>query len=189
MEFLRLSIRQTMGRNGMESRPGQSEIRSPSGQLDITSPSAHVQIRQPNGELHIDSSAALRALALGGPIETGEMLTQQANERAMQAIARIAQKGDRMAQITNKNDAVADLAMNAMEDDTEGLRVTGPASYTNVSLKYIPHAAEIEIAAQHPRIEYTPSRSEINYTPGNLKIYVDQMNSIRMWVSSYDLYA
>jgi hypothetical protein len=189
MELLRLSIRQTSALIGIESPRGQWDIQSKQGQLDISSRPADLQIHQSPGELQIDSSEAVKALALGGPIETGLMLTSQAKERTLEAIGRIAEKGNRMAQITNPRNAVAEFAEQSMEDDPEGLRVAGEPAYDNVKLNYTPHPAEINCNPEHPQIEYTPSKPEMTYTPGKVKVYMDKMNSIRMWVSQYDLYA
>jgi hypothetical protein len=189
MELLRLSIRSTPARIGIESPRGELSIKSPHGQLDINSPRVDMQIEQPQGELFIDSSAAWLALARGGPIETTRMLTAQANERAYQAIAKIVEEGNRMKQISNKSNAIADIAARAMDDDSEGLRVAGPASNMNVNIQYTAHPAEIETTARPPQIEYHVAKPEINYTPHRANIYMEQMNSIRMWVSRYDLYA
>jgi hypothetical protein len=189
MEFLRLSIRSTQARIGIESPRGELSIVSPPGQLDISSPRVDMQISQPRGELTIDSSAAWLALAKGGPLETSRMLTDQAIERGKQAIDKIVQNGNRMKQITNKSSAVAEIASQAMAHYPEGLRVAGPASNMNVKVQYTPRPPEIETTPMHPVINYNVSKPEINYTPQKVQIYMDQMNSIKMWVSSYDLYA
>ncbi|WP_123042223.1 DUF6470 family protein [Cohnella candidum] len=189
MELLRLSIRSTPARLGIESPRGQLQMESKPAQLEISSPRVDMQIRQPRGELSIDASAAWLALGLGGPLETNTLKTQQANERTAEAIDRIVQKGNRMAQITNKSDAVVELAAGALIQDSEGIRIWGPASNMNVKMEYTPHPAEINAKPAHPDIQVHVNKPDIQYTPGKAKIYVEQMNSIRIWVSQYDLYA
>ncbi|MBW5448476.1 hypothetical protein GE107_20740 [Cohnella sp. CFH 77786] len=185
-----MNIRTTSARIGIESPRGQFDMQSKPGQLQISSPRADMQIRQPRGELLIDSSAAWLALGLGGPLETGNLKTGQANERTQEAIVRIVEKGNRMARITSKADAVAELAADALIQDSEGIRVTGPASNMNVKMQYIAHPAEIETTPHHPDIQFHVSKPDIQYTPGKVRIYMEQMNSIRMWASNkYDLYA
>lgn len=148
-----------------------------------------MQIRQPRGELLVDSSAAWLALGRGSPLEINGLKTAQANERASEAIDRIVQKGNRMAQITNKSNAIAEIAGDALIQDAEGIRVWGPASNLNVKMEYIAHPAEINTTPKHPEIQFHVSKPDIQYTPGKARIYMEQMNSIRMWVSQYDLYA
>jgi hypothetical protein len=189
MELLRLSIRSTPARIGIESPRGELSIKSPQDQLEINSPPVDMQIQQPHGELLIDSSAAWLALSMGGPIETTRMLTAQAYERTLQAIAKIVQEGNRMKQISNHSNAITEIATQAMADDSEGLRVAGPASNMNVKMQYTAYPAEIETTPRHPQIEYHVAKPEINYTPHKVNIYMEQINSIRMWVSRYDLYA
>lgn len=189
MELLRLSIRSTMARLGIESPRGQLSIESKPGQFEMSSPRVDMQIRQPRGELVVDASAARLALGLGGPVETTRLMTDQANERTQEAIERIVSKGNRMAQISIKSDAVAELASQALIQDSEGIRVWGPASNLNVKMEYRARPAEIETKAVSPRIEFHVSKPEIRFTPSKARIYVEQMNSIKMWVSSYDLYA
>lgn len=189
MELLRLSIRSTHGQIGIESPRGKHNITSPPGQLDIVSPRADLQIRQPQGELSIDSSAAWFALAKGGTLETSRLLTAQYEQRIMQTIGKLAQEGNRMKQISNSSNAIADLAAQAMTNKQDYLRVSGRASNMNVKIQYTPRPVEIETTPRHPEINYHVSKPEINYTPQRAKIYMEQMNSIKMWVSSYDLYA
>jgi len=189
MELLRLSIRTTPARIGIESPPGRLDMVSKPGRLQIDSPSADIQIRQPRGELRIDPSTAWLALGRGGPVETGRLTASQGVERTLEAISRIVQKGNRMAQITNKADAVAELAAGAIIQDIEGIRIWGPASNLNVKMAFTARPAEISITPRHPQIEFHVSKPDIRYTPGKVSIYMEQMNAIRMWVSKYDLYA
>jgi hypothetical protein len=173
----------------MESQRGRLQIESKPARLEISSPPVDLQIRQPRSELLVDSSAAWLALGRGGTLETSRLKTAQAVERTEEAIVRIVQKGNRMAQITNKSDAIADVAAEALIQDSEGIRIWGPASNLNVKMQFIPHPAEIEATPRHPRIEFHVSKPDIQYTPGKVRIYMERMNSIRMWVSKFDLYA
>lgn len=188
MEFLRLSIRSTPAQIGIESPRGKLDIKSPPGELEITSPRVDMQIRQPRGELNIDGSAAYSAYAMGGVFETSNRIYSQMKQRIMENIAKIAQEGNRMANIANSSNAVAEIASQAM-NSKENLHPEGPAGLFNVKINYTAHPAEIDTTPMHPNIEYHVNKPEINYTPSRAQIYVRQMNSIQMWVSEYDIHA
>ncbi|MCC3374077.1 DUF6470 family protein [Cohnella sp. REN36] len=188
MEFLRLSIRTTPARIGIESPRGQFDMKSPRGEYEMSSPPADMQIRQPRGELEIDSSASYLAYSMGGVFETSDLLADQAAQRVFDNIGKIAQEGERMKQISNKGNAVAEIASQVFSGK-ENWKPYGPAGLYNVKIAYTAHPAEIETTPRKPNIEYHVAKPEINYTPGKVKTYLEQMNSIRMWVSSYDLYA
>ena len=186
MHLLRLSIQQTYGQIGIETALAQTDIHSPPGQLIIEQPSAILDIYSPRGELTVDSSDALAAYARGGTVRWGNFIYTQMKGVALQAIAKIVDEGNRMAQISNPRNAFAEIAQSWNEhfkiDNTE------PASFNNVKLDYKAHAPEIRFEPQHPLIQYEPQKPDVQYIPGKVDIYMKQMYSIDMSVSEYDWY-
>ncbi|MEB3102343.1 DUF6470 family protein [Ferviditalea candida] len=187
MNDLRLSIRQTYAQIGIRTHRASQDIHSNKGDLSIQQPQAKMDIQQPGGELTIDSSAAWTALGIGPNLEWTNFIYSQSKSIALQAIARIVEEGNRMAQITNPRNAFADLAKDVYFRENP-VEYVGEASYFNVKVHYQPRAPIINIEPQKPQIQYTPNKPEVQYNPGSIEMYLQQKNSINIQVSQYDLY-
>jgi hypothetical protein len=188
MELLRLSIHQTYAQLGIQTHSASQEIHSPAGELSIMQPSAKMEIQSPQGELHIDSSAAWAALGHGNHLEWMNMIYSQTKSIVLQAIARTAQEGSRMAQITSPDNAISEIAKERFINNHNTIQYTGQPAYDNVKVSYESHKPVIRIEPQQAQIEYTPHKPEIQYNPGAVDIYIKQMNSIDIQVSHYDYY-
>jgi hypothetical protein len=187
MELQRLSIHQTYGQIGIQTHLASQDIHSSSGDLSIEQPSAKMDIQSPHGELQIDSSAAWAALGVGSNLQWMNSIYSQSKSVVLQAIAKIVKDGHRMSQITNHQNAFADIAKDVFER-TNPIQYAGEASYMNVKINYEAKAPIINIEPQKPEIQYTPQKPEVQYNPGSVDIYIKQMNSIDIQVSQYDIY-
>jgi hypothetical protein len=187
LEFLRLSIHQTSAEIGVQTQGANQNIRSPRGDLSIQQKPANVEMESPAGQLEIDSSAAWAALGVGPHLEWMNSIYSQSKGVVLQAIAKTVEEGNRMAQITNHQDAFADLASRVFPL-TDPIDYLGDPSYFNVKVRYTPRAPIINIEPQKAEIQYTPHKPEVVYNPGNVGIYMKQMNSIDIQVSQYDWY-
>ncbi|MBP3966769.1 DUF6470 family protein [Paenibacillus lignilyticus] len=186
-QFPRLSIHQTYAQIGIQTNNASLEMQSPPGDLSIEQPPAIVDIQSPRGELEVDSTAAFTALGTGPHLDWMNSIYSQYKNVALQAIAKIVEDGNRMAQISNPNNAFAELAREAFHHQNR-IVYTGEASIDNVRVRYTPHAPIINIEAQKPIIEYTPRKPETQYHPGSVEVYLRQRNSVEFSVGEYDKY-
>jgi hypothetical protein len=187
LELQRLSIHQTYGQIGIETHIASQDIHSSSGELTIEQPSAIMDIKSPHGELQIDSSAAWAALGTGNHLDWMSSIYSQSKSVVLQSIAKIVRDGHRMSQITNHQNAFADLAKDVLER-TNPIQYVSEASLFNVKLIYNPQAPVINIEPQKAEITYTPQKPDVQYHSGSVYIYLKQMNSIDIQVSQYDIY-
>ncbi|SCW58555.1 hypothetical protein SAMN04487970_101792 [Paenibacillus tianmuensis] len=187
MNQLRLSIRQGFGQIGIETQNASVDIRSPMGQLSIDQQPAQMDFHSEPGELLIDSSAAWSALGSGPHMEWLNSIYSQIPNIVLQGIAKIVEDGNRMAQITNPRNAFAELAQNALSNESS-IEYVGPASYFNVKIQYEPKPAVTHIEPVKPDIQYTPMKPEFEYNPGRVEVYLKQRNWIDIQVTTYDWY-
>ncbi|MFC5700881.1 DUF6470 family protein [Cohnella faecalis] len=187
MNDLRLSIRQTNAQIGINTQWASQDRQAPLGEQSIRQPMAKMDIRQPMGELTIDSTAAYIGLGQGPHLQFMNSIYSQSESVLLQAIAKIVADGNRMAQITNPNNAFAEIASRAIPTSSP-YQYLGDASCLNVKINYKANAPIINIEAQSPQIEYTPRSPEVQYNPGSVEIYLKQRNSIDIQVTQYDLY-
>lgn len=189
MHLMRLSIHQTFGQIGIQTQSASQSIHSPSGDLSIRQPSADMQIESPPGQLTIDSSAAWDALGKGGNLAWSSRIYSQSKDLLLQAIAKTAADGQRMADILSPGNPFAEIARSDALSDPPSVSYTGPAGYSNVKVNYEPQEAVIQITPRQPEIAYTPNKPEVQYNPGSVDIYLQQRNSIDIQVSEYNMYA
>lgn len=187
MHFLRLSIHQTYGQIGIETHLARQEMESPKGEQTIIQKPATMDFESPRGELLVDSSAAWEALAKGGIMKLTAQIYSQMKGFALQAIAKTVEEGNRMAYIPNKRNAFAELAENWL-DDSNPIQYVGEASNMNVKLDYIRHEPQTRIEPNRAETRYEPVKPRVQYIPGNVDIYMKQMNAIQIQVSEYDWY-
>jgi hypothetical protein len=187
MNDLRLSIHQTFAQIGIHTNWATVDMHSPQGDLQIQQPKAKVEMHSSPGQLQIDSTAAWEALAKGPILELNNRIYSQMKNVALQAIAKIVEDGNRMAQITNPSNAFADIARDAVQSEVP-IEYVGEAAYNNVKIHYEPQKADIRIEPQKPIIQYTPQKPDLQYNPGNVDVYLRQRQSIQITVTQYDLY-
>jgi len=184
---MRLSIHQTNAQIGIQTNLASTDMKSPRGDLSIEQHPAVMEIESPPGELEIDSSAAWDALSLGGHLTLMNFIYSQIPGVFMQALAKKVEDGNRMAQITNSNNAFAEIASRYREESMP-IQCVGDASFLNVKMQYYANPPSINIEPQKADIEYTPIKPQVEYNPGNVEVYIQQRNSIDIQVSQYDWY-
>ncbi|UUZ97592.1 DUF6470 family protein [Paenibacillus sp. P25] len=155
--------------------------------MNDRAPPARMDFHSEPGELQIDSSAAWAALGVGNHMEWLHTIYSQMPQIALQAIAKIVEDGNRMAQITNPKNAFADIAKGAFPPKNP-VQYVGPASSMNVKVHYEAKKPITNIEPVKPNIQYIPGKVDIQYHPGSVEIYMKQMNSIDIQVTNYDLY-
>lgn len=188
MNLQRLSIHQTLGYIGIQTAPGQLSIESQPGKLSIEQPPADLNIKTPPGDLKINSDAAWSALGVGPNLEWSNNIYSQMPAIAMQGIAKIVEDGNRMADLSSHENAIADLAEEALSDTNPVEYTTAPA-IDNVRVQYTPHSPIIEFTPHSPNIQYTPQKPQIDFRMGSVNVYVRQRQSIDIQVNPYNLYA
>lgn len=187
MELYRLSIRQQFSQIGVNTTNAEVQRSSSPGELVIDQEPAQMAIESHQGALQIDSGDAWAAYAKGGHLRWLNYVYSQSKQMVLQGIARIVEDGNRMGQVTNRADAVADLAL-AHQNDEWPVQYLEDASYLNVHIRYEPRKPDIRIEAQIPKIEYKPMQVKTEYKPGDVDIYLRQRNAIDIQVSKYDWY-
>lgn len=185
MNLLRLSIQQTYGKLGIETENARQTIESPRGELNIETKPEVVHSNIQSGTLTIDSSEAWHAMAKGGHFKLMNMIYSQMDSIALQAIAKKVEDGNRMAMITNKSDAFADLAQDSMQRILP-TQFVGEASFLNVKVNYEAHPYQAETQPAELHINYTQQKVQAEYQAGKVNLSVQQEYKIDIRVSDYN---
>ena len=169
-----IQIRQQYGRIGIDADLGTQTIRQQSAKMTIDTEPARLDIRSKKGELFIDQSKAWDALGYGNHLEMMSRVYTEARNVGMEGIARIVERGNRMAAIHTKANVIADIAQEEAFRPYEFNYHFQPASIDNVDLQYIAHKPDIEVTPGKVDIQVDRRPPELSYTRGKLEIYMQQ---------------
>jgi hypothetical protein len=179
----------------IQSQPAQLSIDANIGRQHLEQPRASVSMEQIRpeqhfrttpGRLEINQERAWDALALGNNLETMHKIYSQSSQIALQGIARIVEKGDRMAAIHLGGNPIAQMAREWQRNFPE-FDFRGAASYDNIDVEYIP--AELSIDTTPGRVEHNVQVNKPihEYERGKLDIYMGQYPKVEIIPPLIDL--
>jgi len=186
LHIAQIQIRQQYARIGIDADPGRFEIRQPPATLEMRTTNPKVLIEQPKGDLYIDQSKAWDALGLGGSLRVMDTIYSSARDIAMQGIAKIVDRGNRLAAIHQGGNPIADIGLEASYRFRE-YDFAGEASYDNVDIHYVAQKPIIDVVEGKVEISAHPNRPEVNYQRGKLDIYLQQRESLTIAPPQIDL--
>jgi hypothetical protein len=185
-----IQIHQQYAKIGIDADLGKIEMKQPRPTMEIQQPRASITMKQPRGEMKIDQSAAWDALARTPILEVMNRIYSSARQVALEGIAKIVDKGNRLAAIHESKGAnvIAELARDDIPSFPE-MQYAGEASPNNVHFSYVAHKPEVDIQANKVEIHTEMHKPEVNYIRGKLDIYVKQAPSIEITPPQIDMRA
>lgn len=134
-----------------------------------------LEIRQPRGELTIDSTAYYYSIGLKNITDFGRDNAAYGRQEALKAIAATVEEGNRLAQITNPSNVIADLAFESRFSrrlEIDWAPIAAPI------IRYQANPAQIEVI--RGKVNYNPQPGIVqgDYQPGKVDIRVTQYPSI-----------
>ncbi len=176
-----LEINQTYARIGIDRTPSNLQIQTNKAKLEIHQKQPKINIKTELPRVEIDQYEAFASSGLKGPID----LTREAAERGYQCvmnyIGKTAEDGDTLAAIQNGGNPIVDIAVRDANPEHEFNIGTMPAVGPRITVKGSVHMeAErtSEGAMNGVEAEYTPGNVYINFTPAQIRVYMDQYASI-----------
>jgi hypothetical protein len=149
-------------------------------QLQLDTEAAKLEIRQPKGTLEIDGTPFRYSYGIKNWQSFSRDNAQDSRNAGLQAIAEIAQEGDRMALIESKEEAVVAIAAQTNFPEMR-------------ELTWAPlEKPDIHYTLNRPQTNFIPGKFDLNlqrgsvqnnYQPGKVDISITQYPSIRMWTS------
>lgn len=148
----------------------QQYIKQTHAKQSIEQPAATLQISQNDAKLLVDSSQAYRDLGLLTTKESIEQAAQKGKVAVMQGIARKAQEGNQMMNISRANgrSTLVNIAKNRDGIEQQKLGIAWKPSVGSVKITYQAGDLNIKIQQNKPRIDVQLGDVTHNYTPGKV---------------------
>lgn len=175
-----LEIRTTPFRLGMRSVPGILEIRQSRGEFNLKQQKIKMMVERDLPKVLIDQSRCFAEYGIKNPEEMARDSADLARQRAFEYTGRMAEEGDRLAQIEQSGRGakiIGELALERME----------MANSAEWNIAFIPQSKpefevtgglSIEWQVVKGLVEYIPRSPQIRYQPRQLDIYVKQYGEI-----------
>lgn len=186
MNIPQIQIHQGYSKIGLETVKAKLSIEQPKAELNMEQQMGEMEIHRTSGNLAIDQSRAWSALGLGASQEMMDRIAQSSKDSGLQAIAEIAQAGDRMMATHRGGNPFAELAYQRFMQDRP-INILGEASFDNVDITYSPGTTEIDYQLRGVSFDPRENKPVIEYTPGSVRAYIAQKNYINFTVTGLKL--
>jgi hypothetical protein len=156
------------------------DLQTTKSQVEISSQPAKVEISQPKGELEIDQTSFRYAYGKKDMKDFIRDFAQEGRQAAMQAIARIAADGDRLANISSRENTIA--AMSAEST----IKPVGELTWVSVpppDIKYTPNYPTTDVADAKLSVAWKMGTVQGTYQPSKMNLDVVQYPTIKMWTT------
>lgn len=174
-----IQIRQQYAKVGIETTNAKVEIKQPKADIKIVQEHAFVEMSSTPLKIEIDQIEAWSALGKRPSMEFTKAVYNDVNRIVLEATARIAQEGDRLAKIHIKKNPIPDMAFT---NSTKSLEINYEGMPANDNVRYNVILGELDYKINDGRvnIDVKPNMTIIDYTPGSVEIYLQQKNSIEI---------
>ncbi|MFD0714958.1 DUF6470 family protein [Paenibacillus sp. GCM10027626] len=189
---MRLPIIQATSQQGkiaIESELGHYNIRSRPADLQIETTRPQISASTPAPDLDIDSSRMWEAFNGGKPEVFWNKIYSQMPEIALQAIARIVERGNQMGDLRIQRNPIPDLAYEAAFEPKAPLQIFGPATPHNVDIHFTVHKPDVEVTPGRVDVRVQVNRPEIEYQRRDVKVTMEQYPRVQFYVPNVDIRA
>ncbi len=167
MDFPRIQIKQQFAQLGIQTQAPSLQIRQPRPTFELSTTKPQLEIHSPRGELVIDQSKAWAALGVGDHLKMMDHIYSEAHRVVLEEIGRIAENGDKLADIAHGGNPIAEIARQDVINFLE-FNYTTPASYDNVDIYYTAHKPEFNVQNGTVQLQSHPNMPEYQYTRGKV---------------------
>jgi hypothetical protein len=181
MNIPQIQISQTPGRIAIEQNLGGVEMEQPHAIMNMKSVLPPLQIDKIEDKLEIDQSRAWAALGSMSAIETRDRIYSQVKSLSLQYIAKVAQKGDQLADIRTGANVIAELAKDTLVQFPE-MNYVGEASIDNVDISYQQGSVSFRSERAYVDMQVEPRKPIIRAKPASVNITMQQYPHIEISV-------
>lgn len=178
-----ITINQTYARIGIETTPAQVKMESNEARLNLHQAYAKINIHTELPRVQIDQYECFASAGLKNDIDRAKEISARAYQQVMDYIAKTAEDGERLAAIENGGNPIAEIsAENAWTEHEFGydyIPKVGPKITVTGSVKF-DQDTDNNGSTHSIEGEFVPGYLNVDYLPGNVKIYMQQYASINV---------
>lgn len=175
-------MRSTNALIGINKENSNVTIEQPKADVEIKTEHANVKIESSLVKVEINQEQAFSESGLKGILELSIDNAKEAMQKMIQESGRIAEEGNRLANISSGEDAVAEIAYDNSINKSkhEFNMVTMPTSGPEITV--IEGENDIQVEGGNVDISVNINKPIVNYTAGKVETYIKQKNSLEITV-------
>ncbi|WP_168123428.1 DUF6470 family protein [Paenibacillus sp. HB172176] len=171
----------------IDADAGVQHIQQPRATIDMKQIRPEQQFETTQSRLEVDQDKAWDALALGNNLETMSKIYSMASDMALRGLARIVEKGNRMAAIHEGGNPIAENARDWQRTFPE-FDFRGPASCDNVDIHFTQGGVTINTIPGRVEMNVQVNKPILDYDRGKLDMYVSQYGKVTITPPQIDQY-
>lgn len=186
MRLPQIRLESTFIKTGLQIQKPVQKIEQPKATQSIQQPKAELEINTAPGKLAIDQTEAKAQLGLKTIPRLVSEAAQEGRQAVLEGIGRRASEGDQLMRIENQGNPIPQIAeANAFKEKQFGIGWI--PSHGSVKLQYTPADVQVKVTPRKPIIDAQIQKPIHEYTPGNVSVYVEQKNSLKIdFVNLFD---
>ncbi|RFB11031.1 hypothetical protein DZB84_21205 [Bacillus sp. HNG] len=180
MELAQIRLESQNAKRGIHTIKAVQEIQQPKAELSIEQPNAELTIKTTPGKLTIDQTEAWADMDLKHISRRIAEAADKGYQDSLEGIARRAQEGNELLRIENGGNPIAQIAKRKSDGPELQFNIGWIPSYFSVKTNYVPAEVDIQVKVNKPIINAGINKPIHEYTPGNVDIYLDQRQSLKI---------
>ncbi|MEK5206257.1 DUF6470 family protein [Psychrobacillus sp. FSL H8-0510] len=180
MNIPKLQVNSTKAQIGLNIQKPVQEIEQPSANLDLQQPKAIQTMRTTKPQLSIDTEQARADIDLKSVRRRIEDFAAEGRQGVSEGIARRAQQGAELMKIENGGNPIKSQAQQTGRQPYSGLAIKFVPFYGSVKVNFQPGSVDIQVEPQQVINNTTTNKPIHNYTPGKVKVEMQQHSSIQI---------
>jgi len=178
-----LSITQTHAKIGIQTTPAKLNIQSQNAVLELRQKHAKVNMETKLPKVKIDQYEAFASAGLKNYYDLTKSEGERAKQGLLEYIGKVVDDGNSLAAIENGGNPIAEIAKrdfyNIHEFDIDTLPKVGPEITLEEGKVNIDPERNSEGVNNGVQGNYIPAELNIDYTPSQVKIFLEQYASIK----------
>ncbi|UGB30438.1 DUF6470 family protein [Metabacillus sp. B2-18] len=189
MEFPQLRMESTSAQIGIQTKNAKNYIQQPMADLSIEQPKAELSIITTSPRLTIDQSQARADVDLKSISQRVDEFSQKGYQDLLAGIARRVNQGNQLMKIENSGNPIVSQAKQNSEKPAKEFGITFVPSYGSIKINYEPAKVYIEAKENKPKIDVKLNKPNVQYEQGNVEIYLQKRNELKISVDFVDIKA
>ncbi|QHW32593.1 hypothetical protein GZH47_18415 [Paenibacillus rhizovicinus] len=174
MRLPMMQIESQRGLIGIETQRAQYHIQSQQADLQIETKPTQLNIHTSRAEMHINQDRTWAALTGGNPLEFMHRIYSQMPNIALQGIANIVEKWNRIGDLRTKQNPIPEIAFEAMNPGRQKIQYFGPASCDNVDISFTVNKPSVQVEEGKVDVRVQMHKPDVQYERGDVRIYMRQ---------------
>lgn len=184
---MRITMQSTPALIGMSTNNAKLDMHTEHPKVEIETTQPRIEMRNEQPKVLIDQSQCFSESGLKSVFELTAENAQMASQLMYESVGRIAEQGNELANIQNKNNAIADQAEYNAYDQFKREFNLGTMPKSRPKITVVEGSTNAQYVKGTVDVKAVRGQIDMQYTPGKVDIYMKQMNQLNIQVEGSNI--